>query len=64
MIICPKPNDFLIKDISIFTSKKDMAVYIAKNAYFDTIKGIKIHRVLPVEIWQVASTGSKLQEKN
>ena len=26
-----------------------MPVYIAKNAYFDTIKGIKIHRVLPVE---------------
>ena len=30
--------------------KKDMAVYIAKNAYFDTIKGIKIHRVLPVDL--------------
>ena len=27
-----------------------MAVYIAKNAYFDTIKGIKINRVLPVNL--------------
>ena len=29
-----------------------MAVYIAKNAYFDTIKGIKIHRVLLVDLVQ------------
>ena len=29
-------------------------------AYFDTMKGIKINRLLPVkyEIWQLASTGS------
>ena len=29
-----------------------MAVYIAKNAYFDTIKGLKINtdRVLPVNV--------------
>ena len=25
-----------------------MAVYIAKNAYFNTIKGMKINRVFPV----------------
>ena len=35
---------------SIFTQKKDMALYIAKYAYFDTIKGIKIRRVLPVDL--------------
>ena len=27
-----------------------MTVYIAKNAYFDTIKRIKINRVLPVDL--------------
>ena len=27
-----------------------MIVYIAKNAHFDTIKGIKINRVLPVDL--------------
>ena len=26
-----------------------MAVYIAKNAYFDTMKEIKINRVLPIK---------------
>ena len=26
-----------------------MALHIAKDAYFDTIKGIYINRVLPVE---------------
>ena len=41
-----------------------MAVYIVKNAYFDTIKAIKIRRVLPVDLelrklaWQLASTGN------
>ena len=27
-----------------------MAIYIAKNVYFDTIKGIKINRLLPVDL--------------
>ena len=27
-----------------------MAVYIEENAYFETMKGIKIHRVLPVDL--------------
>ena len=27
-----------------------MEVYIIKNAYFDTMKGIKTHRVLPVDL--------------
>ena len=27
-----------------------MAVYIAKHAYIDTIKGVKINRVLPVDL--------------
>ena len=27
-----------------------MAVYIAENAYFDTIKGIKIYKVTPVDL--------------
>ena len=29
---------------------------MAKNEYFDTIKGIKIHKVLPVdlELWNLA----------
>ena len=27
-----------------------MAFYITKNAYFETIKGIKIHRILPVDL--------------
>ena len=27
-----------------------MAAYIAKNAYFDILKGIKFHRVLPVDL--------------
>ena len=27
-----------------------MGVYIAKNAYFDIIKGIKINKVLPVDL--------------
>ena len=27
-----------------------MAVYITKNAYFDTIKRIEIYRVLPVDL--------------
>ena len=27
-----------------------MAVYITKNGYFNTIKGIKINRVLPGDI--------------
>ena len=31
-------------------SIKDMVVYIGKNAYVDTIMGIKINRVLPVDI--------------
>ena len=31
-----------------------MAVYITKNAYFDTRKRIRIND----EIWQLASTGS------
>ena len=30
--------------------KRDTAVYIAKNAYFDTIKGMKMKRVLPVNL--------------
>ena len=30
--------------------KKDMAVYIATNANFDTIKRMKIHIVLPVDL--------------
>ena len=38
--------------------KNDVAVYIARNAYFDTIKGIKICRVLPVdfEFWNLATS--------
>ena len=27
-----------------------MAVYLTKNAYFDTIKGIQINEVLPVDL--------------
>ena len=27
-----------------------MAVYIAKNAYFDTMKENKINRVLPIDL--------------
>ena len=44
-----------------------MAVYIAKSAYFDTVKSIKILRVLPVdldEIWQLPSTDSTSSGKN
>ena len=38
-----------------------MAVYITKRAYFDTIKGIKINSVLPVnlELW---NEGAKLTD--
>ena len=37
---------------------KDMAVYIAKNAYLDTVKGIKVHRVLPVDLELLNLTAS------
>ena len=30
--------------------KKGMAAYIAKTVYLDTMKGIKTHRVLPVDL--------------
>ena len=34
-----------------------MAVYNAKNAYFDAMEGIKINRVLPVdqELWNLVA---------
>ena len=36
-----------------------MAVYIAKTAYFDTIKEIKINKLLPVDqLWNLAATGN------
>ena len=48
-----------------------MAVYIANDEYFDAIKGIKINRVLSVDLklsnaakWQLASTGSTSPGKN
>ena len=36
-----------------------MAVYIAIKAYFDTIKGIKINMILPVnlcELWNLSAS--------
>ena len=35
-----------------------MADFIAKNAYFDSIKGIKIQLTYNYEIWQLAYTSS------
>ena len=37
--------------------KNDTADYDAENVHFDTLKGIKIHRLLPVELelWDLAS---------
>lgn len=37
-----------IKNVHLLV--KDLAVYIAKNAYFDTIKRITINRVLSVDL--------------
>ena len=45
-----RPRDFPKNLVSIFTFKKDMTVYIAKNVCFDTIKGIKNNRALPVDL--------------
>ena len=38
------------KIVFLHLHKTDMSVYIAKNAYFGTIKGIKIDKVLSVDL--------------
>ena len=56
--------DFLKQSYCFNYLKKDKAVYTAQNTYFDTIKGVKIHR-LPVdlELWQLASIGNSSSGK-
>ena len=41
--------DFLKKLYFSIYLKKDTAIYIAKNAYFDSIKCIKMNRILVVD---------------
>ena len=54
------PHDFLKKGISRYYC----LVYIAKTAYFDTIKWIKINRILLVdlELWNLAATTYHYQD--
>ena len=52
MYVCQDPlsHDFLINVFLQLLKKKGMAVYKTKSAYSDTIEGIKINRVLPVNL--------------
>ena len=53
-------------EIRAFCDINGKSVYIAKSAYFNTKKGIKINRLLPDDLnpnLNFASTGSTVQEK-
>ena len=46
-----RPHNFLKKEMYFYIYlHRDMAVNIAKNVYFDTINGIKINKILSVDI--------------